>query len=71
MKSLLRALPLVPALVRLAFTIAPNFDSKQERKAFVTLLKDAVKDGRITDSEWMKIGHRAGVFRKVTEGNDG
>tara|TARA_Y100001951_G_scaffold55786_1_gene44258 strand:- start:582 stop:722 length:141 start_codon:yes stop_codon:yes gene_type:complete len=40
-----------------------SFDTKEEALQFASILAESLKDGRVSVSEWGRIGKAAGIFK--------
>ena len=65
MKFLVKFLPKeYQALLTLGTRIVSSFDSKEEAMHFFSTVADSLKDGKVSVSEWSRIGSAAGVFKR-------
>ena len=70
MNFLLKLLPADKrALLELAIRITQNLDTPEERKKVAKLTKEIFKDGKVSISEWSRLGSALGVF-KIDEKSD-
>jgi len=64
MKFLVKFLPKeYQALLTLGTRIMSSFDSKEDAMRFFSVVADSLKDGKVTVSEWSRIGSAAGIFK--------
>ena len=64
MKFLVKFLPKeYQALITLGTRIMSSFDTKEEALQFASILAESLKDGRVSVSEWGRIGKAAGIFK--------
>ena len=66
MKFLVKFLPKeYQALLTLGTRIMSSFDSKEDAMRFFSTVADRLKDGKVTVSEWSRIGSAAGIFKGI------
>ena len=71
MNFLLKLLPADKrALLELAIRITQNLDTPDERKKVVKLTKEIFKDGKVSISEWSRLGSAMGVFKIAEKVDD-
>ena len=72
MKFLARFLPPeYRALLTLGTRITSSFDSKEDAMRFFSTVAESLKDGRVSVSEWSRIGSAAGIYKRVPRGPRG
>ena len=64
MRLLVRFLPKeYQALLTLGMRIMDSCDSKEDAMHFFSTVADSLKDGKVSVSEWSRIGSAAGIFK--------